>query len=102
MDKAKIKQLKTVLNSRAEKREALLKTPAIQKILRELSVNILRGNVALTPTQKRKLKTHASKVRQLACKKTSLRKRYRISQSGGFLAALAAPLLIPLVKSLLT
>jgi len=43
MDKAKIKQLKTVLNSRAEKREALLKTPAIQKILRELSVNILRG-----------------------------------------------------------
>ena len=100
MEARKLRQLKRVLNSRASKRREYLKDPEVQKILREVSLNVLKGNISLTPLQKRKLKEHARQVRILACPRTSHKSRVRISQRGGLLAALAVPLISGLLGGL--
>ena len=50
-------------------------------------------NVPLKPTQLRRLRRERSNVRVLASKKTSLKKKRRILQKGGFLGALLPPVL---------
>lgn len=93
MDRKRLRTLKTVLNSRASRRKEYLKDPQVQKILAEASLNVLKGNVELTKRQREKLKKHAKEVRLLACKRTPMKRRFVISQRGGFLAALAIPIL---------
>ena len=61
--------------------------------LSECAYNILRGNVSLTPAQKAKLTRYKQKIRQVANKKTALKQKQQIVQTGGFLPALLAPLL---------
>jgi len=57
----------------------------------ECAKNVLKGNVRLTPTQLVKLRKHKNAIRQLSLKKTSLKKKRRILQNGGFLSALIGP-----------
>jgi hypothetical protein len=58
----------------------------------ECCINILKGNVPLNSKQKAYLTKHKKKLRVLSEKKTSLRKKKQILQSGGFpLAAILAP-----------
>jgi len=59
----------------------------------ECAKNVLKGNVPLKPTQLRRLRRERSNVRVLASKKTSLKKKRRILQKGGFLGALLPPFL---------
>lgn len=59
----------------------------------ECSKNILKGNVPLTTAQLRKLRREKHNLRQLAVKKTSLKKKRKILQKGGFLGALLIPAL---------
>ena len=67
----------------------------------ECCLNILKGNVSLTPTQKRRLNKHKQTLRLLARKQTSLRvKKKALTQKGGFLGALLGPI-ISTVGSLL-
>jgi len=54
----------------------------------ECAKNVIKGNVPLKPTQLRRLRRDRSNVRVLASKKTSLKKKRRILQKGGFLGAL--------------
>ena len=54
-------------------------------------LNILNGNVRLTPKQKSTLCKHKAKLGVLANKKISLRKKKQIIQKGGFLCAILAP-----------
>ena len=54
--------------------------------------NLLKGNVPLNPAQKKKLKAKKKVLRQIALKKTSLRKKQKLIQSGGFLGALLGPI----------
>src|SRR4051812_27341009 len=54
--------------------------------------NLLQGAVPLNSTQRKKLSAKKSVLRQLAQKKTSLRKKQKLIQSGGFLGALLGPL----------
>lgn len=77
-----------------DKQQELLYTggPNLQHALREVSHNVLKGTVPLTKAQKKHLKKHASDVRALAKKSTSLKKRLTIEQKGGFLPLLLAPL----------
>ena len=59
----------------------------------ECAKNVIKGNVPLKPTQLRRLRGERKNVRALASKRTSLRKKTRILQKGGFLAALLPPVL---------
>ena len=58
----------------------------------ECSLNVLKGNVRLTPAQKKKLARCKSSLRTLVSKKTSLKRRQAIIQKGGFLGALLGPI----------
>jgi len=71
------------------------------KTLTECSLNLLRGNVKLTPCQKRKLRKHRVHLRKLADKRVSLTsKRKIIVQRGGFLLPLLGAVL-PTIASLI-
>jgi len=59
----------------------------------ECAKNFIKGNVPLKPAQLRRLRRDRSSVRVLALKKTSLKKKRRILQKGGFLGALIPPVL---------
>ena len=61
--------------------------------LAEGALNTLKGNVPLESTLKKKLKRHCAKIRQLAHKRISRKKKKELLvQHGGFL-----PLLIPAI-----
>lgn len=74
----------------------------LQKALREIAFNLLKGNVRLTKTQLARLKRHREAVRLLAWKKTPLKTRLRVEQRGGFLPALITPILASLAGSVIT
>jgi len=59
----------------------------------ECAKNVLRGNVPLTSSQIGRLRRHKQNLRALSIKKTSLRKKRRILQKGGFLGAILTPVL---------
>lgn len=87
--------------------KALLSGPLSQEIVHcvgECASNVLKGNVDLTPSQKRRLSQHKSSVRALASASNSLGKKKKIIQRGGFLPALLGPLvgsvLLPLAKKI--
>jgi len=54
--------------------------------------NVLKGNVPLSPAQKKKLKSKKKHLRQMILKKTSLTKKRKLIQTGGFLGALLGPI----------
>jgi len=71
------------------------------KTLSECSLNLLRGNVKLTPCQKRKLRKYRLHLRKLADKRVSLSsKRKAIVQRCGFLLNLLGAVL-PTIASLI-
>ena len=55
--------------------------------------NLLKGNVPLNASQKKKLEAKKKILRQVALKKTSLKKKQKLIQSGGFLGALLGPII---------
>ena len=59
----------------------------------ETCKNILKANVPLTPSQKRRLCRHKRTLRELVKKKVSLKRKKQILQKGGFLGALITPIL---------
>lgn len=54
--------------------------------------NLLKGNVPLSNAQKSKLKSKKKHLRLMTLKKTSLAKKRKLIQSGGFLGALLGPI----------
>lgn len=66
----------------------------------ECVLNILKGNVPLSHSQKGKLSRHRKDLRHLANKKVALKKKKRILQKGGILPAVLAPVIGPLVAGI--
>ena len=89
---AVLKKLKTC---GSKERKILLKQggKALQLCLQECAINILNGNVPLTPYQLKRLKRYKDKVRKLSKNSTPQKNRLQIEQQGGFLPALIAPIL---------
>ena len=67
----------------------------------ECAKNVLKGNVPLTNAQMSKLRPRRQDLGALSVKKTSLTKKRKIIQEGGFLSALLAPALFVLAGLLL-
>ena len=59
----------------------------------ECAKNLLKGNVPLTPAQKKSLSRRKKELRDLSRKNVSLKKKKKIVQSGGFLGALLGPII---------
>ena len=59
----------------------------------ECAKNVIKGNVPLTIRQKTNLRRKRNDLRSLSLKKTTLRKKRKILQKGGFLTALLPPVL---------
>ena len=68
--------------------------------LSEGSLNILRGNLALSSSSRKKLKAYKTQLRQLAKKRASIKKRKSILQKGGFVKTLASILLPLAIKGI--
>ena len=62
--------------------------------------NLLNANLKIKPSHLKKLSRHKKTLRTLAAKSTSLVKRKRLLQGGGFLSTLL-PIIIPAVANLL-
>ncbi len=62
--------------------------------------NLLNNNLKINHSQLKKLSRHKQSLRELVAKRTSLVKRKRILQKGGFLGTLL-PIIIPALSSLL-
>ena len=75
-------------------------SPELIKVLCECAHNTLKGNVTLTPTQKRKLHKFKKQLRTLADKKKSVKVKKRTLQTGGFLGTLLG-VAVPAVASVL-
>ena len=59
----------------------------------ECAKNVIKGNVPLTNRQMARLRRERNNLKALSVKKTSLTKKRRILQRGGFLTALLPPVL---------
>jgi hypothetical protein len=58
----------------------------------ECAQNVLHGNVDLSEMHKRALKRHRKLLHKLVLKRTSLKNKKKIVQTGGFLGALLGPI----------
>jgi len=96
--------LRTIQKARPDLRRSLLKLADEQLIrcLCECASNTLKGNVNLTPVERRKLVRHKKILRRIVKKGESWKtKRKVIVQSGGaFLLPLLAPILGTVLASL--
>lgn len=59
----------------------------------ECAKNVLKGTVPLTSAQLRKLRRQKNNLRLLAVKKTSVKRKKKILQKGGFIGAIIPPIL---------
>jgi hypothetical protein len=98
-------QLKQLKKVSAKKRNQILSKaqPDLINTLCDCCLNIINGNLKINPTQKKKLLKFAPVIRSLAKKRKSVQKRKEeiISQTGGFLPALLAPVLSIAASTLL-
>ena len=87
--------LKFMANARPNVNKALVQTADrdLVECLCECALNVLKGTVPLTPTQKRKLARHKQGLRTLSARKTAVTKKKAVLQTGGFLPALLGPIL---------
>lgn len=92
--------LKTLAHCSAKHRRQLLKTAdrGLIDAICECVVNVLRGNIKLSPVHKRSLGKHKRHLRKLADRKTPLKERKRIiTQRGGFFIPLLSRLVGPVL-----
>lgn len=77
--------------------------PALIRCICECILNILRGNVPLTTSHKKKLKRHITILRKLSSGGSNLNtKKKIIIQKGGFLPLFLAPVLGALVANIIS
>ena len=102
--KRNIPILKAILSLGAKERKSFLAHSSEDLILSlcELALNILKGNIPLKKSQYTRLKKHKKWIKLFADKKTSVKKKRRVVQTGGaFILPLIAAAL-PFITSLIT
>ena len=95
--------LKTLAHCTPKQRKALLKTAdkGLIDAICECIVNVLHGNIKLSPSHKRSLSKHKNHLRKLSDRRTSLRERKRLlNQRGGFLLPMLMRLVVPAVGAI--
>ena len=87
--------LKLLHKAKPAYRKVLLEKASSEviKLLSNCALNMIKGEMILTQQQKSALRPHKNKIRQLANKRVSLKKKKKILQSGGFLPPFLFPIL---------
>lgn len=96
--------LKLLLKATPKQRRVILEAATDEFIvtLCEVALNVLHGNVPLTPQQYQRLKRRRNEIKIVADKKVGVRRKRRlINQQGGFLLPLLS-VAIPFITSLIT
>ncbi len=90
-----IPRLKLLSKASPHMRKAILANcdKGTMQCICECAKNVLKGNVPINREQMQKLRRHKKSLRELVRKKTSLQKKRRIVQTGGFIGAIIAPVL---------
>ena len=68
-------------------------SPEFIRCICECVKNLIKGNVPLTPQQKQQIGRRKRVLRKLVLKKSSLKSKRKIIQTGGFLGAILAPII---------
>ena len=91
----KFAKLRLLKESSPKVRKRILKecNSSLLCCLCECALNILKGTVPLKDAQKKRLGRFKHKLRKLASKKTRVKIKKRLVQTGGFLGALLTPVL---------
>lgn len=86
--------LKLLCRSNTKVSKTILKhaSPDLIKSITECSHNVLKGNVPLTSSQKKRLARYKQSLRNLSKKSTSIKHKKKIIQQGGFIGALLRPI----------
>ena len=58
----------------------------------ECARNVIKGNVKVTPTQRKAIVKRKKLFKKFVLKKTSLKSKKKIVQTGGFIGALLGPI----------
>ena len=84
--------------------KAILTDPDLIRAICECCHNVLKGNVPLTPRQKKRLARYKKKLRQLSDRKTSIKRKREVLQTGGIapLAAALLPAILPLATKVVS
>ncbi|KAI8511990.1 hypothetical protein Bbelb_110900 [Branchiostoma belcheri] len=88
--------LRVLSKANPKLRKAILSTAPndLLKSICDCSHNVLKGNIRLTPGQRKGLSRHKNTLRQLGDKKIPLAKKRRtLIQKGGFLSLLLSPII---------
>ena len=96
-----LSELSVLSKCSAKQRKAYLQHANKELIncLSECCANTLKGHVPLNPAQKKTLSRHKKHIREVANKRSSLRKRKNtLIQKGGFLGSLLGPILSLILK----
>ena len=89
-------------NPKTVKKIILSANKSLISALSEICLNVLHGNIPLSPTHRRKIKKYRKNIRTLAGS-GALKAKRQVLQRGGFISALlgiAAPLLFKGISSL--
>ena len=88
-------RMRLLKRAKPEMRKEILKNckKSFLCCLCECALNVLKGSVPLKKYQKSRLARFKEKLRSLASKKTSVKIKKRIVQTGGFIGALLTPVL---------
>ena len=96
--------LKALYHAKPSKRKDILKhcSPDFLQALCELSLNLLKGHLKVSPSQYRQLNRQKNIIRLLADKKTSLKRKHQVlkKQTGGFILPLLSAA-VPILGNLL-
>jgi len=96
--------LGTLCELGSKQRTALLKHATREQVacIAEIALNLLNGNIKISPEAKLKLSRYKTQLRGIVCPKNNLQKRKKlIVQSGGILPWLIKPALTYLVGGLI-
>ena len=93
--------LRVLASSSPKACKAIMKSAKsdLVRCLCECSMNILKGNVSITPGQMRKLSRHKKDLRFLAKRGHRLASKKRVLQKGGILPAILGPILAAVLPS---
>jgi hypothetical protein len=88
--------LKAIAKATPAVRKRIVSThcnPSFIECICQCARNVIKGNIPLTPAQLNALRRKKKALKQLVLKKTSLAKKRKLIQSGGFLGALLPPII---------
>ena len=95
-------ELKALSRAKPRTVKAIIKTidDDLLKTLCECCLNVLKGNISITPSQKRRLSSYKKHLRKLSKKGVSRKQRVSLLQTGGLLGALIPAVLSAFLPAL--